>query len=82
MTAQDRGGEALPLVMTLDEIRGATLEELRADIVRSAARGQGPTFIAAKVDRLIELARQRERHEQSQTRSDAKGAWGHRDRQA
>ena len=35
-----------------------SVEELRADIIRSAARGQGPTFIAAKLDLLIGKARE------------------------
>lgn len=43
-------------VMQLEEARMATLQDLRADIIRSAARGQGPTFIAAKLDMLIEKA--------------------------
>jgi hypothetical protein len=45
-------------IMSLDEVRCAsvTVEVLRGDIIRSAARGQGPTFIAAKLDRLLELA--------------------------
>ena len=60
------------VVMTLDETRDASLDDLRADIIRSAAQGQGPTFIAAKLDMLIERAKQRERHEQSQAKSDAK----------
>jgi hypothetical protein len=45
-------------VMTLDEARcDISVEERRADIIRSAARGQGPTFIAAKLDMLIEQVR-------------------------
>lgn len=42
-------------VMSLDEARcdSVTLDERRADIIRSAARGQGPTFIAIKLDMLI-----------------------------
>jgi hypothetical protein len=43
-------------VMQLEEARMATLEDLRVDIIRSAARGQGPTFIAAKLDMLIAKA--------------------------
>jgi hypothetical protein len=43
-------------VMSLDEAHMATLAELRADIIRSAAAGQGPTFIAAKLDILIAKA--------------------------
>jgi hypothetical protein len=40
-------------VLTLDEASILPVAELRADIIRSAARGQGPTFIAAKLDYLI-----------------------------
>jgi transposase-like protein len=46
----------IPLHMSLDEAHMATLAELRADIIRSAAAGQGPTFIAAKLDILIAKA--------------------------
>lgn len=42
-------------VMSLDEARcNVSVEDRKADIIRSAARGQGPTFIAAKLDMLIE----------------------------
>lgn len=46
-------------VLTLDEARSndISIEERRADIIRSAARGQGPTFIAAKLDMLIAAVR-------------------------
>jgi hypothetical protein len=55
------GQEASPVpvggVMSLDEAGCVhSIEERRADIIRSAARGQGPTFIAAKLDMLIEQA--------------------------
>lgn len=43
-------------VLSLEEARMVSLEDLRADIIRSAARGQGPTFIAAKLDILIAKA--------------------------
>lgn len=45
-------------VLTVDEAQTASLAELRADIIRSAARGQGPTFISAKLDLLIAAAAQ------------------------
>jgi hypothetical protein len=43
-------------ILQLEEARMVSLEDLRADIIRSAARGQGPTFIAAKLDILIAKA--------------------------
>jgi hypothetical protein len=47
------------MVMSLDEARlDLSIEERRTDLIRSAARGQGPTFIAAKLDMLIECVRQ------------------------
>jgi hypothetical protein len=44
-------------VLFLEEARLVSLDDKRADIIRSAARGQGPTFIAAKLDMLIEAVR-------------------------
>ncbi len=43
-------------VLQLEEARMVSLEDLRADIIRSAAQGQWPTFIAAKLDILIAKA--------------------------
>lgn len=40
-------------VATLDEAHTLSVDDLRADIIRSAAAGQGPTFIATKLDLLM-----------------------------
>jgi hypothetical protein len=40
-----------------------TIEERRIDIIRSAACGQGPTFISAKLNLLIAQVREELREE-------------------
>lgn len=47
-------------VLTVDEARPVvSVERLRRDLICSAARGQGPTFIAAKIDLLIATVERR-----------------------
>lgn len=60
-------------ILQLEEAQMASIDELRADIIRSAARGQGPTFIAAKLDMLIVKARARSPSLQEIQRRDGVG---------
>lgn len=43
-------------ILTVDEAATASLADLRRDILRSASRGQGPTFLAQKLDLLVAAA--------------------------
>lgn len=61
-------------ILQLEEAQMASIDELRADIIRSAARGQGPTFIAAKLDMLIAKARAQSPSLQQIQRRDGVGA--------
>jgi hypothetical protein len=58
LQAATRAQETPGDVMSVDEARSASVDALRTDLIRSAARGQGPTFIAAKLDLLIARAQE------------------------